>query len=129
MKKTLMIAAAAAFVMGGMTVSATTAEAGGALGKCKACHNVTSDKKKVGPGLKSVFGRKNGQMPDMHYSKSMKSHAGEWTWDEAHLRKWICSSKDAIKEFTGDPHAKTKMPPQKKCGAKGDAVIAALKAL
>jgi len=123
-----MIAAAAAFVMGGLVATTATAEAS-ALGKCKACHHLDSDKKKVGPGLKSVFGRKNGQMADMRYSKSMSDHAGEWTWDEAHLAKWVCNSKDAMKEFTGDDHARTKMPPQKKCGDKADAVIAALKAL
>ena len=128
MKKMLMIAAAAAFVMGGMAATTATAEAG-ALGKCKACHNLDSDKRKVGPGLKTVFGRKNAQMADMKYSKSMKAHAGEWTWDEEHLRAWVCNSKKAVKKFTGDDHAKTKMPPQKKCGDKGDAVIAALKAL
>jgi len=128
MKKTLMIAAAAAFVMAGMVTAPAAAHAN-ALAKCKACHHLDSDKKKVGPGLKSVFGRKNGQMADMHYSKAMSSHAGEWTWDEAHLDKWVCNSKDAIKEFTGDDHAKTKMPPQKKCGDKAAEVVAALKAL
>ena len=128
MKKMLMIAAAAACVMGVMVATTATAEAG-ALSNCKACHNLDSDKRKVGPGLKTVFGRKNAQMADMKYSKSMKAHAGEWTWDEAHLREWVCNSKKAVKKFTGDDHAKTKMPPQKKCGDKGDAVIAALKAL
>jgi len=128
MKKVMMIAAAAAFVMGGMVATTATVEAG-ALGKCKACHNLDNDKKKVGPGLKTVFGRKNGQMADMNYSKSMKAHAGEWTWDEEHLKAWVCNAKEAIKKFTGDEHAKTKMPALKKCGDQADAVVAALKAL
>jgi len=127
MKKILITVVAAAFVMGGMVATTLVAEAG-VLTKCKACHKLKSDKKKVGPGLKSVFGRKNSQMV-AKYGKSMKAHAGEWTWDEAHLREWVCNSKKAIKKFTGDNHAKTKMPPQKRCGAKADAVIAALKAL
>ncbi len=126
MKKTLMIAAAAAFVMGGMAATTATAEAG-ALGKCKACHHLDSDKKKVGPGLKTVFGRKAGTAPGMKYSKALAN--ADWTWDEEHLKEWVCNSKEAIKKFTGDDHAKTKMPPQKKCGDKADAVIAALKAL
>ncbi len=51
MKKTLMIAAAAAFVMSGLAV--TEASAGGFnVKKCKACHAV--GKKKVGPSWKDV---------------------------------------------------------------------------
>ncbi len=51
MKKTLMIAAAAAFVMGGF--AATEAVAGDFnVKKCKACHAV--GKKKVGPSWKDV---------------------------------------------------------------------------
>jgi len=47
MKKTMMMAAAAAFLVGGM---ATSAMAGGAF--CKACHKGTKDA--VGPSLTSV---------------------------------------------------------------------------
>jgi len=47
MKKTMMMAAAAAFLMGGM---ATSAMAGGAF--CKTCHKGTKDA--VGPALTSI---------------------------------------------------------------------------
>ncbi|HXH71327.1 MAG TPA: c-type cytochrome, partial [Mariprofundaceae bacterium] len=76
-------------------------------GKCKACHNF-NDKKKVGPGLAGVFGRKVGQMADMSYSDSLQK--GKWVWDAAHLAAWACDSAAAVKEFTGDAGAKTKMP-------------------
>ncbi|HXH72768.1 MAG TPA: cytochrome C [Mariprofundaceae bacterium] len=129
MKKTLMIAAAAAFAVGGLTVAPEAQAA--VWGKCQACHNFT-DANKVGPGLgkgpsaPGVFGRKAGTHPDFRYSDSLKD--GGWTWDEAHLRKWMCSSKDAIKEFTGKADAKTKMPPQKVCDtAQQDEVLAKLK--
>jgi len=50
MKKTLMLAAAAAFVF---SAGVTTATAGGFnVKKCKACHSVS--KKKVGPAWKDV---------------------------------------------------------------------------
>lgn len=49
MKKTLMIAAAAAFVVSGM---AAPAMAGNVLGKCKACHKADSDG--TGPSWQSV---------------------------------------------------------------------------
>lgn len=95
--------------------------------KCKSCHNFT-EKHKVGPGLKGVVGRAAGATDFGKYSKDLAK--GGWTWDEDHLRAWMCSSKDTIKEFSGNAHAKTKMPPQKICdAAKQDRVIAFLKAL
>ncbi len=82
--------------------------------KCQGCHNFT-DKKKVGPGLKGVFGRRAGIMPDMRYSKALK--AGGWVWNEKNLHLWDCDSRNAIKVLTGNPSAKTKMPPQHICDA------------
>jgi cytochrome c len=126
MKQMIMTTAAAAFMLGTLAITPATAKAS-AWGKCKACHHF-SEKKKVGPGLKGVMGRHVGAMKDMKYSKAL-AH-GDWVWDEAHLRKWICNSKKAVKEFTGNDHAKTKMPPQKICdAAKQDEVIAKLKSL
>lgn len=125
MKKVLLVAASAAFVMGTTFLAPVAAQAA-AWGKCKACHNF-SEKKKVGPGLAGVVGRKAGVMKDIKYSSALAS--GGWVWDEAHLREWMCNSKDAVKKFTGDDHAKTKMPPQKICdAAKQDELIAFLKA-
>jgi len=130
MKKSLMIAAAAAFVMTGLM--ATEAHAA-AFSKCQACHNFT-DQSKVGPGLgkgaaaAGVFGRKAGAFPGFKYKFTSYIKGDGWSWDDAHLRKWMCNSKDAIKEFTGDDSAKTKMPPQKVCdAAQQDEVLAKLK--
>ncbi|MDQ6952465.1 MAG: hypothetical protein Q9M15_02950 [Mariprofundaceae bacterium] len=50
MKKTLMIAATAAFMMTGLAV--TEATAGGLTNKCKACHKV--DKNATGPSFKHI---------------------------------------------------------------------------
>jgi cytochrome c len=123
MKKLLLVAASAAFVMGTMSLAPMSAQAA-AWGKCKACHNFTA-KKKVGPGLKGVAGRHVGIMPKMKYSKALKN--GDWTWTDENLRAWICNSKKAVKALTGDDHAKTKMPPQKICDpAKQDEVLAKL---
>ena len=94
--------------------------------RCLACH-AFSDKNNMGPGLKGVFGRKAGTHPGFDYSPSLKN--GGWVWDEAHLRKWIYSAPDAIREFTGDPDAKVKMPKYKFKGKKADQVIEFLKGL
>jgi len=123
MRNTLMIAATAAFMMSGFVATEAVA---GPENKCKACHNFTM-KDKVGPHLQGVVGRAAGKSGFKKHSKALKN--ADWTWDEAHLRKWICNSKDAVKEFTGNPKAKTKMPPQKMCGKKGDAIIAFLKSI
>ncbi len=138
MKKVLMIAAAAAFVLGAGGMSATSANAK-AWNKCKACHNVSKAKKKVGPGWAKgdtghgvqpgIFNREAGTSPGFRYkfTKYIKPGKG-WHWDEAHLRKWMCNSAKAVKEFTGDPHARTKMPPQHVCDPKKqDAIIAFMK--
>jgi len=50
MKKTLMIAAAAAFMMSGLAT--TEAVASSPVSKCKACHNATKDK--LGPAFAKV---------------------------------------------------------------------------
>ncbi len=122
MKKALFIAAAA-LAMTGFVSSANA----GTLSKCKNCHHLDSTKKKVGPGLKGVFGRHAGAVEGFHYKYT--KYGSDWVWDEEHLAKWVCNSKKAVKEFTGDAHAKTKMPPQKKCGDAAKEVIEALKAL
>jgi len=122
MKKVLMIAAAAAFAMGGLAVSADAS----ALGKCKACHKLDSAKKKVGPGLKGIAGSKQGSHEGFKYASYLKSqHAAGAVWDDASLEAWLCDSKKVAKAAGG----KTKMPKQKICGDKAKAAIAELKAL
>ncbi|HXH72766.1 MAG TPA: cytochrome C [Mariprofundaceae bacterium] len=124
MKKVLMIVAAAAVMTAGIAVNEAVA---GAEGKCKACHNFDATNK-VGPGLAGVVGRAAGKHEGFKYSDSLAG--ANWNWDEAHLRKWMCDSASAVKEFTGKADAKTKMPPQKVCdAAKQDEVLAFLKGL
>jgi len=120
MKKALFIAAAAAFLMGGVV----TAEAN-PLAKCKACHKFDTSKK-VGPGLKGVVGRVQGSMEGFKYGSYLKAqHEAGALWSEEALEAWVCKSKDVAKAA----HGKTKMPSQKKCGDKAKEVVAALKAL
>ena len=119
-----MIAATSAFLVSGL---AATEAMAGAEKKCKSCHKF-SEKHKTGPGLKGIAGSDAGTTSFKKYSKALK--AGGWKWDDDHLRAWMCDSKKAIKEFTGDPKAKTKMGKQKICdAAKQDEIIAFLKSL
>jgi len=105
------------------------------LNKCAACHSLAA-KAKVGPGLgkgngiPGVFNRKAGAFPNFRYKFTKYINGNDWNWDEAHLREWLCNSKKALRQFTGNAKAKTKMPSQRICDpAKQDAVIAALKSI
>ncbi len=105
------------------------------LNKCKSCHDLSA-KNKVGPGLgkgkgiPGVFNRKAGTIHGFRYKFTKYIKGSGWNWDETHLREWICNSKKALRKFTGDTKAKTKMPSQRICNpAKQDAVIVALKSI
>ncbi len=126
MKKTLLMAGAVALVLAVLPASSAYA---GPESKCKACHSF-SDQNVVGPGLKGVFGRLAGTHPGFHYKFTKYIKPGkDWRWTEANLRMWILNSKKAIKVLTGNPKARTKMPPQHVKGAKADKIIAFLKGL
>jgi len=108
---------------------------GTAWKKCRSCHAFTS-KAKVGPGLgkgggvAGVFGRRAGTAPGFSYAFTRYVRGNAWVWDDAHLRKWMCDSRKAIREFTGDAHAKTKMPPQRICNPEDqDSVLSKLKSI
>ena len=47
--------------------------------KCGACHAVKPAKKKLGPSLHGVIGRKAGSESHFKYSPAMKSLGIEWT--------------------------------------------------
>ncbi|MDT8375368.1 MAG: c-type cytochrome [Mariprofundaceae bacterium] len=121
MKKTLMIAAAAAFMVSGF---AATEAIAGAEGKCKACH--TFDKggaNKTGPNLFGIMGAKMGSVDGFNYGSYLAGKPG--TWDDASMRAWLLDSKGVAKAAGG----KTKMPNQKMKGKKLDDVMAFLNGL
>ena len=64
--------------------------------KCKVCHSFDPGKKKIGPHLKGVVGRKAGAVEGYKYSKAMA--AAEITWDEVNLDKFLTKPKAFLKK-------------------------------
>jgi cytochrome c len=51
--------------------------------KCTACHQIAADgKNMIGPNLWGVIGRTSGSISDYKYSKAMKAHGKEWSFEE-----------------------------------------------
>lgn len=65
-----------------------------AFNKCKACHEVSVERNKVGPHLVGLFGRKAGAVDGFNYSDAMKNSG--IVWDEENLDKYVEDSKNFI---------------------------------
>ena len=64
--------------------------------KCKACHLVAATKKKkIGPHLAKIFGRKAGSVEGFKYSKAMKK--ADIVWDEATIDAFLVKPKKFLK--------------------------------
>ena len=92
---TLALAFAAA-LGSGAALAEGDAEAGEKVfKKCKTCHTFDPGKKKIGPHLKGVVGRKAGAVEGYKYSKAMA--AADITWDEASLDQFLTKPKKFLK--------------------------------
>ncbi len=65
--------------------------------KCMACHNIDTDKAKVGPSLKGVIGRQPGTVEGYKYSTAMVEFGQGKKWDEALLKTYLPDPKGLVK--------------------------------
>ena len=92
---TLALAFAAALGSGTVLAEGDAAAGEKVFKKCKACHTFDPSKKKIGPHLKGVIGRKAGSVEGYKYSKAML--AADITWDETNLDKYLTKPKAFMK--------------------------------
>jgi len=60
--------------------------------RCTGCHAL--EKTKLGPPLRSVYGRKAGSDPQFIYSDAVKN--ASVTWDESTLDRWLNDTESVI---------------------------------
>ncbi len=92
---TLALALAAGLGSGAALAAGDAAAGEKVFKKCKACHSFDTAKKKIGPHLNGVVGRKAGSVEGYKYSKAMK--AADITWDEASLDEYLKKPKAFLK--------------------------------
>ena len=62
--------------------------------RCGLCHEAVTEKNKVGPSLKGLFGRAAGSVAGFAYSGAMK--ASGVTWSEETLKAFLTNPKDFV---------------------------------
>ncbi len=96
------ILAAIAMMLAAVPLTAQAAEADLAKGekvfkKCKNCHFADKEKKKIGPHLVGLFGRKAGSLESFRYSKAMKAKGEEGlVWDAETLNEYLTKPKKFV---------------------------------
>ena len=79
---------------GGLAEAADAAKGKKVFNKCKICHSLKKGKKKIGPSLYGVIGRKAGTVKGFRYSKAMKKSGV--VWDDKSLDAYLTKPKKFI---------------------------------
>jgi cytochrome c len=88
-------AAALALTLGGPArADGDAAKGEKVFAKCKTCHEIATDKNKVGPTLQGVIGRKAGTVAGFKYSEAMVNSGV--TWDVATITEYVAKPKEFI---------------------------------
>ena len=90
------VALAAAMALTSATAMASGDVAKGKIvfNKCKACHAIKAEKKRVGPTMFGIVGRDAGTLKGFKFSKAMK--ASGITWDDANLNEYLKKPREFV---------------------------------
>ena len=94
MTRVFVMAIAMMFAIAGDGLAADAAKGKKVFGKCKACHSLKAGKRKIGPSLHGVFGRKAGTAKKFRFSKAMKG--SNVVWDEKTLDEYLTKPRKFI---------------------------------
>lgn len=90
----LMLTGSVALASSGALAAGDAAKGEKVFRKCKACHALEAGKKKIGPSLNGIFGRKAGTTEGFKFSKAMT--ASGVVWDETTLDQYLANPKKFI---------------------------------
>jgi len=62
--------------------------------KCKTCHELTTEKNKIGPNLVGILGRKSGSVAGFKYSSAMQN--ANVVWSETTIDEYIADPKKFV---------------------------------
>lgn len=101
MRKLLLLAlalTAIAPLMVGAVQAADAKKGKKVFNKCKACHSLVAGKKKIGPSLNGLFGRKAGTVKGFKYSKAMIKAGNDKgvAWNDETLDKYLTKPKKFV---------------------------------
>ncbi len=97
MMKVWIVAVGVALVFalnGGFAEAQEAAKGKKVFNKCKICHSLKKGKKKIGPSLYGVIGRKAGTVKGFRYSKAMKKSGV--VWDEKSLDAYLIKPRKFV---------------------------------
>jgi cytochrome c2 len=95
MKKTaVLISMIAGLAFGQAHAAGDSAKGKRVFNKCKACHALVAGKKKIGPSLHGIYGRKAGTAPGYSASKAMKDSGVVWSPET--LSRYLADPKKFI---------------------------------
>ena len=125
-KSALMAASAASMTLAGWAAYAGDPEAGEVQWRqCRACHMITAPDGdviqrggRVGPNLYGIIGQQAGTVDGFRYSDELVQAGNDGlVWDEGHFIAYVEDPTGFIREFTGDPRARSPMNFQMRSGA------------
>jgi len=88
------VALVAAALVGPAAYAGDAAKGQKVFNKCKACHEVATEKNKVGPHLRGLFGRTAGTVEGFAYSDEMKALG--IVWSEETLKPYLVDPKAVV---------------------------------